>query len=530
MKKFFGRVFGVFLIVSLFSSFNVQASMVQGYNTTQQIKNTQLSFNSSLTAPITVAELRNASAPYEDIYYITDAGQEGYFRYAPDDTTSTDNTGTVIVSSDDGVFKRIYEGAINAKWFGAKGDGITDDFAAIQLAVDSGTHIYFPKGTYVISNRDNYVWIKKPSVIYGAGINTTFKKNEYVFVLAEGLCDNSKIYNMNFVTYTTPQSLITRWDENGDWLPGYTGYAVAEYGKGYSATVNDVDFTGDISEALTTGIASYGNDNLEIYGNTGEYMCILILGGSNLDIHNNNFIGGKSLAGSISMWAPGGKNNRIQNNTIKYGSYSGICLAQQEGAIVTGNHIFYAGESGVKIWQSTIDGQDGSSYGCLIENNIADHCVYDGFDLSLDYPHQNVKSANNIVQGNRASQNAGTGFYLDGKNWTITNNYAQDNGLEGFTLTMSNSIMSNNYCLDNNLQSLPVKNNMSINGNSNIIMSNISTFKGAVARGRNLYLTGIGNIVMANNFSDETEHEDRLYIADPAANSVSDNIISLNNP
>ena len=50
-------------------------------------------------------------------------------------------------------------GAINVKDYGAKGDGITDDTQAIQKAIqsvprDNSKHvtIYFPKGTYAISN------------------------------------------------------------------------------------------------------------------------------------------------------------------------------------------------------------------------------------------------------------------------------------------------------------------------------------------------------------------------------------------
>ncbi|MCI0591184.1 MAG: Ig-like domain-containing protein, partial [Gammaproteobacteria bacterium] len=52
-------------------------------------------------------------------------------------------------------------GVVNVKSFGAKGDGVTDDTAAIQQAITQtlGTHsgsnniIYFPNGTYLVSNR-----------------------------------------------------------------------------------------------------------------------------------------------------------------------------------------------------------------------------------------------------------------------------------------------------------------------------------------------------------------------------------------
>jgi hypothetical protein len=42
-------------------------------------------------------------------------------------------------------------GIVNVKDFGAVGDGVTDDTAAIQAAVDSNNIIYFPSGTFLIT-------------------------------------------------------------------------------------------------------------------------------------------------------------------------------------------------------------------------------------------------------------------------------------------------------------------------------------------------------------------------------------------
>lgn len=106
----------------------------------------------------TVKALRACTDPDPDfIYYVKDPGQEGPFIYDPTDTVSADNTGTVLVSSSGARFKRLYTGRVEVKWFGAKGDGTTDDTAAIQAAFDyiagsPSRSLFFSEGVYLISD------------------------------------------------------------------------------------------------------------------------------------------------------------------------------------------------------------------------------------------------------------------------------------------------------------------------------------------------------------------------------------------
>lgn len=88
---------------------------------------------------VTIAELRALSAPSADCdYYVRDVGMEGHFRYDAGDTASADNTGTVVVSGSGARFKRIYGNELEAKWFGAVGDGTADDTIPLQAAIAAG--------------------------------------------------------------------------------------------------------------------------------------------------------------------------------------------------------------------------------------------------------------------------------------------------------------------------------------------------------------------------------------------------------
>ncbi|WP_202916163.1 glycosyl hydrolase family 28-related protein [Paenibacillus mesophilus] len=106
-----------------------------------------------------MAELRAmTTAPDADLYYLTDPGKEGYFRYDPADALTSDNTGTILVSLYGARFKRMQvNGVFPVNWFGASGDGIQDDTAAIQKAINAAAEVggeaFLPPGTYLIASR-----------------------------------------------------------------------------------------------------------------------------------------------------------------------------------------------------------------------------------------------------------------------------------------------------------------------------------------------------------------------------------------
>lgn len=93
-------------------------------------------------------------------YYSAWDGGGGLFAWDSSDTTSTDNGGTIITPtsglSSSGRWKRVYEGELNARWFGVN-PSQSDNTAALQKAVtwvasrtypDNGGVVFIPEGWY----------------------------------------------------------------------------------------------------------------------------------------------------------------------------------------------------------------------------------------------------------------------------------------------------------------------------------------------------------------------------------------------
>lgn len=84
-------------------------------------------------------------------------------------------------------------GVVNVKSYGAVGDGVTDDTAAIQDAIDvvgdaGGGVVFFPEGTYIVSNSNpsavnwngkRAIWINQDDIcLVGAGMGATIIKQK----------------------------------------------------------------------------------------------------------------------------------------------------------------------------------------------------------------------------------------------------------------------------------------------------------------------------------------------------------------
>ena len=89
-----------------------------------------------------------ASPEIGDTVIVKDLNRGGTFIY--DSTQSAVNNGGTIFDG----WVRQHEGAVNVKWFGAVGDGVTDDTASVYASLAVNTSILFPEieETYIVND------------------------------------------------------------------------------------------------------------------------------------------------------------------------------------------------------------------------------------------------------------------------------------------------------------------------------------------------------------------------------------------
>ena len=107
------------------------------------------------------------------------------------------HTFTVAHAAADAIYWPDDSGYANVKSLGAKGDGATDDTAAIKAAYAKKGGIYFPPGTYLVS--DTLMETPKRFFIQGAGPGKTIIK----------LKDNAP----GFGDAANPKAMLQNWDE-----------------------------------------------------------------------------------------------------------------------------------------------------------------------------------------------------------------------------------------------------------------------------------------------------------------------------
>lgn len=125
---------------------------------------------------------------------------KGYFNTG--DIPTETNFGDAIES-----FALNAELPVSVKYYGATGDGVTDDTTAVQAAITAEKDIYFPAGTYIVSN---LTIASDGTTLRGAGQQSilSFKTGSTGFLLA---CSTNKvaIHGLRFSAGAASQTAVT---------------------------------------------------------------------------------------------------------------------------------------------------------------------------------------------------------------------------------------------------------------------------------------------------------------------------------
>ncbi|HEC2555557.1 TPA: right-handed parallel beta-helix repeat-containing protein [Raoultella ornithinolytica] len=360
---------------------------------------------------------------------------------------------------------QITEKKITPEKFGATGNGVTDDTAAIinclQYAKDNSVYKIELRGQYLVSET-----IIVPDFIYFLGVGNNavilFKgKPKKQFNMIRIDSKNVKIENVKII-----------------------------FDAGSDGTVSDIAIIGIyFSPSSSGGVILNSIIDGGGGGKTGNSHCIRLMGkdhlvssckilnggmcvtirGEYINIQDN-YITNQYLESGDKPWTP--RSSYWDGITIEGGSYCKI----------TGNTVFSCGQSGIYI-----GGNGFSSHDILLENNI----VYDNWNKGIDLgvtgniSHNNnvfrIKVINNIVYDNRDPQiwlRQVSNSLVANNKVSITESYTKKYGkfqgeIVGVSLGHSaNSVLNT---IENNVVNIHPVSGVGINiyNNNNVVRNNI---------------------------------------------------------
>ena len=113
-------------------------------------------------------------------------------------------------------------GAINVKTYGAVGDGVTDDSAAVQAAFDAASDgiVQFGPDTYIVTQQ---IEVTRPCLILGAGRGATVIRATTLGASAAVFKVTSSNVVVRDLTIRGPSSAVYVADECGLWFYGTSG-------------------------------------------------------------------------------------------------------------------------------------------------------------------------------------------------------------------------------------------------------------------------------------------------------------------
>lgn len=412
----------------------------------------------------TVSEVRAFTAQdvkLNRIVYITDVDKEGEFVLDSTDTTSTDNLGTILVTNSGARYKRRYTGAVNVRWFNAKGDGTTNDTTAIQYCISNIDSVYIPKGTYKVDT----LTLRSGVKLVGDGASTILKANsDFTKVI--------NIYTAGSVTSNVTVSDLSI-DGGGQTTDKYTGIKRA-YGV-YISNAQNITVErlyiykcGVMNPSSVIDDVNFGGYGIFGESRNGEIRNIIVSGCTVTDI-----AGGGMQMGDGIMFNGFNDNTSIVPNHITIEN----CHVER-----VGRHCYSVGGEppqslAQNVYLTNLYGKDASLCGIDFEEGV--QCTLDGFKFE--------NCGNYTYYYNMATLIASVGppvVYVYGPQYHLSSGIAIGNLCEGTTMK-NGHIRNSNY-------------GITFGGSSNILYENIR-IEGSTQADMALRLARIGDNTVLRN-------------------------------
>jgi len=260
--------------------------------------------NGKVESVASISDLVNASTSnnYNVLNYHSDVeGGGGVFYWDATKAKSEHNGGTIIdptatfptdwsvttqqetwfntSNAGVGVWVRQYEGAVNVKWFGAKGDGVTDDTVILQQTSNIQTaSIFIPNGTYIVNHTISFT----SKSVKGESKDLT--------ILDFQLCNDTKCVHLDVYFRSTFENLSIRGNSNSDEQYAIYGYYVTDGSSIRDVVIRETGFNGIYLERSWYATL----ENIRIRGGVGTGLTYF---GSSVGGVNNIHAKGVYVAG-----------------------------------------------------------------------------------------------------------------------------------------------------------------------------------------------------------------------------------------